>query len=141
VEELIREAIKTGASSGWVIRRLGEAYAHIQPDDLWHPLRFLRQMAGQPPVRLGTRGFRRDLVDDVNPARHYVAFLVVGYWLPNWAAIGVLWCWELASFVRYLGVWSWADVASGYLGIRHGRLARRYGAVVLPGLIAGELSG
>jgi hypothetical protein len=137
---LIVETAAAGKGTGVVVRRLGEDFAYIFVSDLWRPLRFLRQMAGSPPVRLGTEGFRRDLIDDDNPARHYIAFLVVGYWLPRLAAIGVLWLWEVAGFMRYRGAWSWPDLASGYLGIHHGRLLRRYSALILPGLIAGELA-
>jgi hypothetical protein len=129
-----------GEGSAAAVRQLGEQYAFIRLADLRRPLRFLRQMAGAPPVELGTAGFRHDLVDDLNPARHYIAFVVVGYWLPRWAAVGVLWLWEVASLIRYWGKWSWPDIASGYLGIRHGRLVRRYGAVILPSLIASELA-
>ena len=137
---LAAEAMAARKSNAWVIRRLGEDYAYIHLADLRHPIRFLRQMAGQPPIRLGTDGFRRDLVDDANPARHYIAFLVVGYWLPPWAAVATLWLWEIAGFIRYRGVWSWPDLASGYVGIRHGRLARRYGVAVLPALMASDLT-
>jgi hypothetical protein len=119
---------------------LGEDFAYIRLQDVTRPKTFLRQMAGAPPIRIGTRGFRGDLVDDAHPARHYVAFLVAGYWLPRWAALLVLWLWELAGFVRYGGKWSWPDVASGMLGIRHGRLVRRYSAVILPALLASELA-
>ena len=102
-------------------------------------MRFLRQMAGAPPLQFGVEGFRRDLVDDLNPARHYTAFVFTGYWLPRWAALLVLWLWEVAGFVRYRGEWSWPDVSSGQVGIRHGRLVARYGPTVLPGLMAADL--
>ena len=134
------EARAAGAGSGQVIRRLGEDFAFIRLQDVGRPRRFLRQMAGAPPIRIGSRGFRAKWVDDAHPARHYVAFLVMGYWLPGWAATLVLWLWETAGFVRYGGKWSWPDIASGALGIRHGRLARRTSAVVLPALMASELA-
>lgn len=119
---------------------LGEDYAYIRLRDLARPVRFLRQMAGHPPIRLGRSGFRRSLVDDDNPARHYTAFLLIGYWLPFWAARLVLWAWEIAGFVRYGGAWSGADIACGMLGVRHGRWVRCYGMTVLPGLVAAELA-
>jgi hypothetical protein len=122
-----------------VVLQLGEDFAYIRLADIWRPLRFLRQMAGAPPVQLGTEGFRRELVDDSNPARHYMAFFVAGYWLPRWAAVALLWAWELAGFVRYRGHWSWPDIASGEVGVAHGRLARRYGVTVLPALMACDL--
>jgi hypothetical protein len=134
------EARTAGAGTADVIRRLGEDFAYIRRQDVMRPKTFLRQMAGAPPVRIGTQGFRADLVDDAHPARHYVAFLVMGYWLPHWAAVVVLWLWEAAGFVRYHGAWSWPDIANGRLGIRHGHIVRRYGAVVLPALLASELA-
>ncbi len=120
--------------------RLGDDYAYIRLRDIARPLRFLRQLAGHPPIRLGTAGFRRSLVDDENPARHYTAFLWMGFWLPLWAAYLVLWLWEIAGFVRYGGKWSWPDMACGETGVRHGHLVRRYGMTILPGLVAGELA-
>jgi hypothetical protein len=122
-----------------LITRLGEEAAHIRPGDIRHPLRFLRQMAGNPPRRFATSGFRPDVVDDHNPARHYVAFLVVGYWLPMLLALCVLYAWEIAGFVRYGGVWSKRDVRSGMIGLRHGRRVRREGAEVLPKLVRADL--
>lgn len=134
------EAGAAGLGTAQVIRRLGEDFAYIRLQDIWRPRTFLRQMAGAPPLRIGTRGFRAEWVDDAHPARHYVAFLVTGYWLPTWAAMLVLWLWEMAGFVRYGGKWSSRDMASGRLGIRHGRMVRRYGAVILPSLLASELA-
>src|SRR5687767_6358620 len=83
-----------------VIRRLGEDFAYIRWQDVGKPLTFLRQMAGEPPIRLGTQGFRRDLVDDHNPARHYMAFVVMGYQLPYLLAVAVLYLWEIAGYLR-----------------------------------------
>ncbi|MCC6168206.1 MAG: hypothetical protein IT329_13345 [Caldilineaceae bacterium] len=140
VEGLAAQVYAGRLSTAQALLRLGDDYAYIRLRDLAQPLRFLRQMAGAPPVRLGTAGFRRSLVDDENPARHYTAFLLVGYWLPRWAARWVLWGWEIAGFVRYGGKWSVPDMASGMMGVRHGRLVRRYGLTVLPGLAAAELA-
>ncbi len=123
-----------------VIQRLGEDFAYIRWQDVWKPIKFLRQMEGNPPIRLGVEGFRPDLVDDENPARHYIAFVVMGYWLPYWLALAVVYLWEIAGFVRYGGVWSKADVVSGLVGVRHGRAARRQGIEVLPELMATELA-
>ena len=81
-----------------------------------------------------------EVVDDYNPARHYMAFVFVGYWLSTLPAEIVLWCWEIAGFIRYRGQWSPKDIVSGKIGIRHGRLVRRYGAPILPGLVAAELA-
>lgn len=134
------EALAQGAPDGSVIRRLGDEFAFIRLEDIWHPLRFLRQMEGNPPRPIGTQGFNPALVDDHNPARHYMAFVFLGYWLPRWVAVAILWLWEVAGFVRYGGEWSWPDIVSGQVGIRHGALARRYGVVVLPGLIAAEVA-
>ena len=122
------------------IHAVADDYAYIRVRDITRPVRFLRQMEGAPPLTLGTAGFRPDLVDDANPARHYTAFVFVGYWLPRPLAVLTLWLWEMAGFVRYGGVWSAKDMASGRTGIRHGAWVRRLGPEVLPGLIAAELA-
>lgn len=116
-----------------------ERFAYIRIQDVWNPLRFLRQMEGAPPVRLGTGGFKHALVDDANPARHYAAFVFVGYWLPAPLAVLMLWAWEIAGFVRY-AYWSQPDMRSGYVGLFHGRLVRRYGHTILPALMARDLT-
>ena len=122
------------------VLRIGEDYAFIRMRDVWRPRRFLGQMAGVPPIQFGTRGFDSAIVDDSNPARHYTAFVFVGFWLPGLLAILFLWAWEGLGFVRYRGLWSRQDIACGYVGIRHGRLVRRYGPHILPGLIAGDVA-
>src|SRR5688572_17263650 len=66
-----RYIAEENGDSAAVVRRLAEDFAYIHLQDVWNPYKFLRQMEGAPPVRLGTEGFRRDLVDDHNPARHY----------------------------------------------------------------------
>jgi hypothetical protein len=119
---------------------MGADFAHIQPHDVLRPLRFLRQMAGNPPVRFAVSGFDPNLVDDLNPVRHYVAFLVVGFWLPALLALLVLAAWEVAGFVRYRGLWSQKDVRSGLVGLRHGRYVRRHGPRALPPLIHADLA-
>lgn len=140
VERFAAQVYAGRLSTTKAILQLGDDYAYIRLRDLARPVRFLRQMAGAPPVRLGTAGFRRSLVDDDNPARHYTAFLWVGYWLPLWAARLAVWLWEIAGVVRYRGKWSAADMASGMTAVRHGRWVRRYGLMVLPGLVAAELA-
>lgn len=127
------------AGSAWFMLRIGEDCAHIRLQDLWQPLRFLRQMAGHPPLRFGTAGFARALVDDLNPARHYVAFVFIGFWLPRVLALAVLYGWEVAGYLRYGFRWSPCDVLCGRVGLRHGAWVRAYGPAVLPGLVAGEL--
>lgn len=117
-----------------------EQMAYIRVQDAWNPWRFLRQMEGNPPALWGVRGFRHSLVDDRNPARHYTAFVFVGFWLPGWAAALALWLWEFAGFVRYGLRWSQADIRSGYVGLRHGRLVRRHGHTILPSLLARDLA-
>ena len=134
------QALRDARPADWFVRTLAEQYAYTKRGALHRPGGFLRQMAGAPPVQLGVEGFRQDLVDDYNPARHYMAFVFIGFYLPGFSATLMLWLWEIASFVRYRGEWSWPDMASGRIGIAHGRLVRRYGPVVLPGLIAGELA-
>jgi hypothetical protein len=128
------------AGTAWFVLRIGEDCAYIRMEDMWQPLRFLRQMAGDPPLRFAIQGFSPDLVDDKNPARHYIAFVFVGFWLPRLLALPVLYAWEIAGFLRYGFKWSPRDVRSGLLGLRHGTLVRQYGPPVLPGIAAGELS-
>lgn len=135
------------ATPGWpgtvrFILQISETYAFIRLQDVCNPLRFLRQMEGEPPLRFGTTGFKADLLEegDANPVRHYTAFVFVGFWLPGLLATAVLWLWEILGYLRYRFRWSSADMRSGQLGIAHGRLVRRYGPTVLPGLIAGDLA-
>lgn len=143
IEEISALAAQAEPGRGGTERfvlRISEDYAHIRLQDLWRPLRFLRQAASAPPVQVGTEGFRPDLVDDYNPARHYMALLFIGFWLPRPLDWLTLYAWEVAGFIRYRGHWSQPDVRCGLIGIRHGRLVRRYGPTVLPGLMAAELS-
>ncbi len=134
------QAVRQGRGNVWFVRRIAEAYAFIRLEDIGRPARFLRQMAGVPPVQFGTSGFKTSLVDDPNPARHYTAFVFIGFFLSYSLAVLVLWMWEIAGFIRYRGEWSWPDIANGRIGIRHGELVRRYGPTVLPGLIARDLA-
>jgi hypothetical protein len=127
-------------ASARFVARLGEECAYIRLGDIRHPLRFLRQMAGAPPLRFGTSGFNPALVDDANPVRHYAAFVVVGFWLPWILGIAVLYAWESAGFFRYRGAWSARDVASGRIGLSHGRQVRRQGHQVLPDLVRRDLA-
>jgi hypothetical protein len=123
------------------IQEISDCYAFVRPQDiLTHPLRFLKQAAGEPPVQFGRQGFNRSLIDDDNPARHYTAFVFIGFWLPTGLAILALWAWEILGFLRYRFKWSQPDIRSGYVGIRHGRAVRRDGAHVLPDLIARDLA-
>jgi hypothetical protein len=140
VSELAWLARLNGAGDGTLVNEIAARYANIRLRDITRPHRFLSQMAGAPPVQLGTEGFRADLVDDYNPARHYTALLFVGFYTPALLAVLVLFLWEVAGFVRYWGQWSQPDIRSGLVGIRHGRLVRRYGGVVLPALIAAQLA-
>lgn len=122
------------------VLRVGDDFAFIRLRDIWRPMRFLRQMAGAPPVRFGTVGFDPALVDDQNPVRHYTAFIVAGFWLSAPLALLLLFGWEFLGFVRYGGLWSNKDVRSGLIGLRHGRRVRQLGPLVLPGLIARDLA-
>lgn len=121
------------------ILRIAQDYANIRLGDVWRPLRFLKQMAGKPPVQFGYHGFKRELVDDYAPARHYTAFVFVGFWLPYLPAIALLWAWEILGFIRYKGHWSPADIRMGFVGIRHGVLLRRHKPAILPQLIERDL--
>ncbi len=123
------------------ILEIGDVYAFIRLADCRRPLQFLKQLAGDPPLCFGTKGFARAIVDDQNPARHYTAFVFVGYWLPTLLALLVLWAWEILGFFRYRGKWSQGDMRSGRIGIRHGRQVRQQGPTVLADLIARDLDG
>lgn len=130
----------TGCSTSAFILDIGDAYAFIRLRDWRRPLQFLKQMAGAPPLQFGTAGFNPAIVDDKNPARHYTAFVFVGYWLPTPLALLVLWAWEILGFLRYHGRWSRRDIRCGRIGIRHGRQVRRHGPRVLADLIERDLA-
>lgn len=134
-------SVATGQSTAQFVLEISDAYAFIRLQDWRHPLQFLKQMAGDPPLKFGVEGFNRILVDDKNPARHYIAFVFVGYWLPTPCARLVLWAWEILGFVRYRGKWSQPDIRCGRLGIRHGRLVRQHGPTILAELIERDLVG
>jgi hypothetical protein len=145
IADVSRRAAK--AAPGWegtvrFVGEVGEAFAFIRLQDLGKPLRFLKQLEGAPPLRFGTVGFKRTLVEkgDANPARHYTAFFYVGFWLPRPLAVAVLYWWEILGFIRYGFHWSNEDMRSGFIGIEHGRLVRRYGPTILPALIARDLA-
>lgn len=135
-----RYIAEEGGDSASVVRRLAEDFAYIHLHDVRNPYKFLRQMEGAPPIRLGTEGFRKDIVDDQNPARHYMAFVALGYWLPQLVALAMLYLWEIAGFVRYGFKWSHEDLTCGLLGVRHGHAVRRTGVEVLPMLMARDLA-
>lgn len=128
------------AGAAWFILRTGEDCAYIRLQDLWRPRRFLRQMAGVPPLHFGDIGFQPELVDDNSPVRHYMAFVFVGFWLPARLAQLVLYAWEVAGFFRYGFTWSQRDVHCGLVGLRHGALVRQYGPTVLPAAVAAEFA-
>ena len=132
-------AEEDGASEA-VVRRLAEDFSYIHLEDVRKPYRFLRQMEGAPPIRLGTDGFRRELIDDRNPARHYMAFVAMGYWLPKLLALAVLYAWEVLGFVRYGFKWSDEDMRCGLAGVRHGNAVRHLGVEVLPNLMVRDLA-
>ncbi len=140
VDATRRYIAEEAGNSKAVVSRLAEDFAYIHLQDVWNPYKFLRQMEGHPPVRLGTEGFRADIVDDTNPARHYIAFVALGFWMPKVVALVMLVGWELAGFVRYGFKWSKEDMASGLLGVRHGNAVRTRGIAVLPDLMEKELS-
>lgn len=134
-----RYIVEEQGNSDAVIRRLSEDFAHIRLKDMWRPIRFLRQMEGNPPFKLGTEGFRPEVVDDLNPARHYMAFVAMGFWLPYPLAMAVLYLWEIAGYLRYRFQWSQEDILSGEIGVRHGNIVRRQGVTGLPELMAKDL--
>jgi len=141
IKRRVNDLQQQGRGTDDFIREISDRYAFIRLHDIGRPRQFLRQLAGEPPLKFGTTGFRRDLVDDKNPARHYTAFVFVGYWLPLVLAIPVLWAWEILGFIRYGGHWSQADIRNGYIGLRHGRQVRQHGAAILPQLIERDLDG
>ena len=140
LQKMAAQAPDGWPGSVWFLLRISEDCAGIRTQDVTNPLRFLRQMAVAPPLRFGADGFNPDVVDDAHPARHYIAFVFVGFWLPTLLAMLVLYAWEIAGFVRYAGYWSPKDVHSGQLGVVHGRWLRRTAPAVLPGLTAGALA-
>ncbi|MEZ4862494.1 MAG: hypothetical protein R3C14_14365 [Caldilineaceae bacterium] len=139
VRQRVAAATAHGTTASEFILEIGEAYAFIRLHDLRRPWQFLQQVASQPPVAFSPEGFRASIVDDQNPARHYTAFVFVGYWLPTPLAVLVLWMWEILGFVRYRGHWSQPDIRSGYIGISHGRALHRQSFAILPDLIARDL--
>lgn len=132
-------SIEQSCSTRDFILEISDAYAFIRLQDWRRPLRFLKQMAGTPPITFGTAGFKCTIVDDENPARHYTAFVFVGYWLPTPLAFLVLWAWEILGFIRYRWRWSSRDMQCGYIGVHHGRQVRKQGTAVLADLIAQDL--
>jgi hypothetical protein len=140
LQTMAAQAPPDWAGAVWFILRIGEDCAGIRLQDVATPRQFLRQMADAPPLQFGVTGFAPELVDDNNPARHYIAFVFVGFWLPTILAMLVLYVWEVAGFVRYSGYWSPNDVASGRIGISHGRWLRRMGPAVMSGLAAATLA-
>ena len=121
------------------ILKIADDFAFIRLSDLRSPLKFLKQVAGDPPIQFGTQGFRRDIVDDKNPARHYMAFVFVGYWLPFILGWLVLWGWEILGYLRYGFRWSPNDIRCGMVGLRHGRIVQKEGAQVLADCIRRDL--
>lgn len=131
------------AKSWWAnaqfILLIADEYCYIRLRDVWNPVRFFKQMSGKPPVRFGPDGFIQELVDDDDPARHYTAFVFIGFWFFTPLAILILWLWEVLGFLRYGFSWSQEDIRLGHIGIRHGRQVRRQGPLILPRLIAQDL--
>ncbi len=143
VSELITTTPPDFPGTAGLILRLAERYANLRVQDLpQHPLQFALQANRTPPINLGPAGFRADLVESAvdNVARHYTAFLFVGFWLPTLLATLVLWSWEILGFLRYGGHWSQPDIWTGKIGIDHGRLVRQYGPTILPSLLVRDLA-
>ncbi len=137
-----QRAVKNHAqqqSTTHFILQISDDFAFIRLRDLRHPLRFFKQLSGTPPIQFGTGGFRKEIIDDANPARHYTAFVFVGYWLPMALGWLVLIAWEVLGYFRYGLRWSPNDVRCGVIGLKHGRAVRREGATVLAALIESEL--
>lgn len=124
----------------WFVLRIGEDCANIRLQEMWRPWRLLADAARVPPQRFGPTGFDPSLVDDHLPARHYIAFVFVGFWLPPRLAQATLYAWEVAGFVRYGFQWSAPDLRLGRVGLRHGMLVNRYGPTVMPSLLTRDLA-
>ena len=139
VEQRVEETHAHSESSWHFIQRISDDFAFIRLHDLRHPLRFLKQISGAPPLQFGVQGFRKEIVDDRNPARHYTAFVFVGYLLPFPLGWVVLVGWEVLGFFRYGFQWSQGDMRCGKIGLRHGRAVKLRGIDVLPGLIEQDL--
>lgn len=142
IEAITQQAKQT--PPGWkstmqFILRISDAYAGIRFKDMRHPMRFLKQMTGNPPIRFGTHGFKPELIDDPQPMRHYIAFVFVGFWLPYPLAGAFLWLWEVLGIFRH-GIWGEADMKLGWIGIEHGGHVRRHGPAVLAHLIRRDLA-
>lgn len=140
VEHYAAECEQNNQGVRQFVLRISDDFAFIRLQDVKHPLKFFHQISGKPPVRFGKRGFHPNLVDDEDPARHYTAFVFVGYWLPLPLAWLVLIAWEMLGFVRYGFHWSAKDVRNGQFGLWHGRAVRRNGASVLARLIKRDLT-
>lgn len=138
VEDLIRQSDAEGRRPAWLMATLAERCANVDLRLLRRPLQFWRSLRRLPPVCFGRSGFRGELVDDYHPARHYCAFLAVGFFLPEWLAFPFATIWEGAEHLVF-GEHSPRDVALSRVAIRHGRLTRREGIDRLPGLIRSEL--
>lgn len=139
VRTRVKEATANEMETKNFVLQSARRYSNIDVNDaIRRPKQFLVQISGSPPVCFGTPGFVEKIVDDQEPARHYTAFVFVGYWLPKILAIPVLWAWEFLGMIRY-GHWSQPDVRSGYIGIDHGRAIRKQGFTLWPELIERDL--
>lgn len=137
VEYLLRQG--AGRPPRWVVLTVARDCANVDVGRLpWRPLAFWRGLRTRPPVTFGPAGFRPTLVDDSEPARHYAAFLGVGYFLP--APLDLLFArlWERAEGIVFRQ-YSAIDLALAELAVRHGRRARREGPAILPALIRADL--
>ena len=138
VDRCAKEVCHAGRDVNTFVEWISEDYAFVRPQDLRQPRKFYRQISSAPPVRFGIKGFRDSLVDDEQPARHYTAFVFIGFWLPTFFAMIFLYAWEVLGLIRYRD-WSQKDVRLGIVGIRHGRAVRWEGPDVLAPLITRDL--
>ena len=122
----------------WFVLELARQCANVDFGELRRPWRFWSMLRQEPPVCFGPRGFRPDLVDDFHPARHYSAFLLIGFFFPQPLAVAFSRLWEWSEGV-ILGQFSPNDVRMSQLAIRHGRAVRRAGPASLPALIRCEI--
>jgi len=138
VAEQAERAAGERRGARWLALTLAHQCANVDFHLLRRPLHFWRALRQEPPVCFGPRGFRGSLADDFHPARHYSAFLMIGYFLPYALAAAFAWLWEAAEGI-FLGGYSRCDVALSRIAVRHGNILRRQGPAALAPLILRDL--
>lgn len=139
VEVYARLSSQHSKSSDWFIDTLSRQFAGLDPADWWRPWRWLHAMgSARPPEDVGAAGFRPEFVDDDRPARHYIAFVMIGYYLPYFLGWIIMYGWEILGRIRY-GTFSNKDVLLAKVGLKHGDMVRRRGPEIVADLIEQDL--